>query len=691
MKQHLKVLFISSISAAVLVTLTSPNLTSVHAQGAVLQKSQLGNTVASKAELPISVLELKFENGAIDSSPSSVSAKVFGNPEFAQGRIGQAIRFETKDQFIDLGDHDEFRFGESTDFSIAFWIKTEGISGDPSIISNKDWNSGSNTGWIVGVNGSGSLTWNYKTSQSDRLDYTMPNVADNKWHHIVVSHDRTNGKARFYKDGVLINTIDISQMKGTLDSPFTTKIGQDGTGKYGSALKAKVDEMQVYRSALTDTNVRTMFDNAPPLMPTPVHSVSLDRTELSLKSGAPMPLNVKFSPTDATVQDVKWTSSNEKIAKVTMVNDRPTVIAGEPGEATITVQTIDGNKTASVRVVVSNSIDLTGDGLLTKEDLQEVLKRQNSKQGDKRWEKSKIADLNNDNKVDRADVKILEDKLKSYKNDFLYKRVVFIGIDGAGDGVKDPQANAKNIKKLISEGAGTYEAKAMLPTISAENWGSMFHGVDPSKHKLTNDIVSSTPYAEVNDYPSFMKLLKQERPKTQIASFATWSPINKGIIEDSSGAYKVNGGNDATTTQKAVDYIKSEGLNTRSIFVHLDEVDGAGHNHGYFSDKFYEQLQKADQNVGQIIKALEDAGLMKDTLIIVTTDHGGSGKGHGGNTTEEQTIFWAAKGNSIKPGTVLSSDVKNIDTAAVIAHALRLDIPNNWDAKIPSGLFKNKK
>ncbi|WP_211749231.1 alkaline phosphatase family protein [Paenibacillus sp. Marseille-Q4541] len=686
MKLHLKKLVISSISAATLITLPSPGLPIVQAEGVALQGSQLSNAVT----LPNAVLDLKFENGVADSSSSSLSTSVYGSPEFVQGRIGQAIRFQSNEQFVDLGNHDEFRFGENTDFSITFWIKTEGITGDPSIISNKDWNSGSNTGWILGVNGSGSLIWNYKTSQSNRLDSSIPNVADNKWHHIVVSHDRTNGKAQFYKDGVLVQTVDISQMKGTLDSPYTTKIGQDGTGKYGSALKAQVDDMQIYRNVLTDTNVRTLFDSAPPLKPTPVQSVSLDRTELTLNSGAPMPLNVTLSPIDATVQDVKWSSSNEKIAKVQIVDNRPTIIAGEPGEATVTIRTIDGRKTASVRVRVTNSMDLTGDGLLTNEDLQAVLKRQNSKAGDKRWEKSKIADLNNDKKVDRADVKIMEDKLKPYKKDFLYKRVVFIGIDGAGNGVKNPQAGATNINKLIKEGAVTYEAKAMLPTISAQNWGSMFHGVDPSRHGLTNDIVGTTYYPEVNDYPSFMKLLKQERPMIKQASFATWSPINKGIIEDSSGAYKVNGGNDETTTQKAVDYIKSEGLNTRSIFVHLDEVDGAGHTYGYYTDKFYEQLQKADQRVGQIVSALEQTGLMKDTLIIVTTDHGGSGTGHGGSTPEEQTVFWTAKGSSIKPGTVLG-EVRNIDTAAVIAHALRLTIPENWDAKIPTGLFKNKK
>ena len=229
----------------------------------------------------------------------------------------------------------------------------------------------------------------------------------------------------------------------------------------------------------------------------------------------------------------------------------------------------------------------------------------------------------------------------------------------------------------------------MLPTISAQNWGAILHGVDPSKHQLTNNIVSSRYYPENNSYPSYMKLLKQERPMLQQASFTTWSPINHGIIEDSAGAYKVNGGNDTNTTQKTVDYIKTNGQNTRNIFVHLDEVDGAGHSYGYYTPKFYEKAQQADQHVGQIIKALEDEGLMKDTLVILTSDHGGKGTGHGGDSTVEQTVFWAAKGASIKPGTVLTN-VEVVDTAAVVAHALRLDIPENWDAEIPNGLFKDK-
>ncbi|WP_066390785.1 LamG-like jellyroll fold domain-containing protein [Neobacillus mesonae] len=630
------------------------------------------------------VLDLKFDNNANDSSSSSVSAAVYGNPAYTQGRIGQAINFTSTGQYVDLGNRSELRFGESTDFSISFWIKSDGVNGDPSIISNKNWNSGSNTGWILALNSGGNLLWNYKTSNSGRLDSSIPNVADSRWHHIVVSHDR-DGSARFYKDGNLVKEIDIANLKGTLDSPYTTKIGQDGTGIYGATLTAKLDDLKIYQKTLTETEVRSMYDNAPPLPPTPVESVSLDQTELNLKAGAPMPLTATVTPIDATVKEVEWSSSDDTVAKIEMINGRPTIIAGKPGVATVVVKTVDGGKIATANVRVTNSIDVSGDGLLTKDDLLLILKNQNSHEGDNRWKQAQKADINGDKVVDRSDVQIMEEKLAPYKKDFLYKRVVFIGIDGAGNGVKDPQANAINVQKLMSEGAGTYEAKAMLPTISGQNWGSMLHGVVPSKHGLNNGNIDN-PYPEKNPYPSYMKLLKQERPMLKQASFTTWSPINKGIIEDSAGAYKVNGGNDTNTAQKTVDYIKAEGKNSRNIFVHLDEVDGAGHNYGYGSAKWYEAWHKADQQVGQIVKAIEEEGLMDDTLIIVTTDHGGKGTGHGGASQEEQTIFWTAKGKSINPGTVLAN-VENIDTAAVIAHALRLDIPENWDAEVPEGLF----
>src|SRR5699024_5050369 len=110
------------------------------------------------------------------------------------------------------------------------------------------------------------------------------------------------------------------------------------------------------------------------------------------------------------------------------------------------------------------------------------------------------------------------------------------------------------------------------------------------------------------------------------------------------------------------------------------------HNYGYGGDAWYQALAKADERVGQIVQALEEEDLMDTTLLIITTDHRGIGTNHGGNTPEETNIFCLAKGASIEPGTTLEN-IRNMDIAAVIARALRLDIPEHWDAQLPEQLF----
>lgn len=81
-----------------------------------------------------------------------------------------------------------------------------------------------------------------------------------------------------------------------------------------------------------------------------VTGVTLDKTGLRLKLGqtATATLTATVAPANATNQAVTWTSSNEAVA--TVAGGVVTAIA--PGEATITVTTADGGKTAQCRVTV---------------------------------------------------------------------------------------------------------------------------------------------------------------------------------------------------------------------------------------------------------------------------------------------------------------------------------------------------
>lgn len=79
-----------------------------------------------------------------------------------------------------------------------------------------------------------------------------------------------------------------------------------------------------------------------------VTGVSLDKTSASLEVKDTLTLKATISPVNANNQNLTWISSDNKVA--TVKDGVVTAIA--PGEATITVKTVDGEKTATCKVTV---------------------------------------------------------------------------------------------------------------------------------------------------------------------------------------------------------------------------------------------------------------------------------------------------------------------------------------------------
>ncbi|WP_254797939.1 LamG-like jellyroll fold domain-containing protein [Bacillus sp. NH11B] len=449
-----KAVLISTLSMSTILSTTLPfNVLAAPTPAIQMQQEKLTDEV----------IKLSFEENLNDSSASNhIISYKNGNPLFTDGRINKALKFKAISQktasYIDLGDTSQLKFGESTDFTVAFWVKSSGVNADPAIISNKDWNSGGNLGWFIGLKDK-ALLWNFKTSGSSRIDASIPNIADNVWHHITISHDR-DGYATIYKDGKLEQQIDISKTKGTIDTNYTTKIGVDGKGTlFGNNFDATLDEVSILRKAVTAADVQKMYQSAPPIA---VTDISIDQPTLHLNIDGYTYLQSNIQPSDATNKKVTWTSSDKSIADIEATDERVKVIGKGIGKTTIQAISEDG-------------------------------------------------------KIDEQDMLPLQERLKQSTN-YPYKHVFIIGLDGAGIAVKD--ATAPNIKNFIANGASTYNAQALSPTISAQNWGGIIHGVTPDKTKLDNTVAGSVAFPENSPYPSFMKVLKQERPYAKIASFA---------------------------------------------------------------------------------------------------------------------------------------------------------------------------
>ena len=85
-----------------------------------------------------------------------------------------------------------------------------------------------------------------------------------------------------------------------------------------------------------------------------VTGVNLNKTsaEIYLNNDTGFSVSATVSPSNATNKNITWSSSNSNIASV----NNGYITAHNPGAATITVKTVDGNKQASINVVVKKKV-----------------------------------------------------------------------------------------------------------------------------------------------------------------------------------------------------------------------------------------------------------------------------------------------------------------------------------------------
>lgn len=92
------------------------------------------------------------------------------------------------------------------------------------------------------------------------------------------------------------------------------------------------------------------FKVSAPAGPVAVTGVTLDKTSASVEAGQTLQLTATVSPTNADNKNVSWTSNNPTVANV---DQNGLVTAYSAGNATITVTTEDGSKTATCTVTVT--------------------------------------------------------------------------------------------------------------------------------------------------------------------------------------------------------------------------------------------------------------------------------------------------------------------------------------------------
>ena len=168
----------------------------------------------------------------------------------------------------------------------------------------------------------------------------------------ITTENLTNGE---------VGTLYTAKLEADGDTPITWGLASDSFLPAGLSLSAdgtisgKPTTANTYTFTVTATNAsgsdsKQFSLTIDPKQTVSVTGVTLDQAELSLYTGESKTLIATGQPSDATIQNVTWESSNTEVATV---DANGKVTAEGEGEATITVTTADGGKTATCTVTVT--------------------------------------------------------------------------------------------------------------------------------------------------------------------------------------------------------------------------------------------------------------------------------------------------------------------------------------------------
>jgi len=267
-----------------------------------------------------------------------------------------------------------------------------------------------------------------------------------------------------------------------------------------------------------------------------------------------------------------------------------------------------------------------------------------------------------------------------------HKHIIVIGIDGLGaKGIKE--AHTPVLDSLMRAGAYSLQAKAVIPTVSSPNWASILMGATPTEHEITSNAWKRKDIEEKiycngkkgETFPTIFKVIRQQYPEADLACFHDWDDFGRLVEQGIPTILADTKGEDKTLIEAQRYILVNKPLFT---FVHLDHVDHAGHEFAWESKEYQQAVERTDSMIGKLVHTLQEAQIIDDTVLIIVSDHGGKGKGHGKLSIEELTIPFIITGKGIKKNVEIAQKVSNADIAPTIAYLLHCKIPECWTGKV---------
>ena len=263
------------------------------------------------------------------------------------------------------------------------------------------------------------------------------------------------------------------------------------------------------------------------------------------------------------------------------------------------------------------------------------------------------------------------------------RRAIILGFDGLAGFAVD-SADMPCLRSLMDEGSWTTRKHSVLPSSSAVNWATMLMGAGPEVHGYIAWDSREPAFTPAQTGPNGMPptlftLFREARPDAESACTYQWDGIKYVIDTAAVSMHRQFPGTEegieeelAFVRQYIVDKEPELALFT------WDYPDHTGHSAGWYTPDYYAMLSRLDKVIEGVVLTLFEEGMIENTLLIVTSDHGGHRTGHGAPLPSDIYAPFVAYGGGIQEGHQIEAPMYQYDVAATVAHYLDLDLPDSW-------------
>lgn len=271
-----------------------------------------------------------------------------------------------------------------------------------------------------------------------------------------------------------------------------------------------------------------------------------------------------------------------------------------------------------------------------------------------------------------------------------YDHVILIVIDGVRPDVL-VGANTPNFDNLAAEGSYTWNAWTVTPSVTIKAIPSIYTGATPEVHGVTD--WDGEIYAE-----TIVEVFEEVGLPCAIVGE---DPILGGYSATYCTGYYSHPHPDEHFMSIAIDLLWENDFYFISIYNPVP--DKKGHEYGDNSPEYREAIENADYHVGRLMENLKELGVYENTLIIITTDHGMTGKSHSTGYETDMRIFSIWRGPGVKEDYQMVDNVyipasatydetyvahRIIDIAPTMTSLVGLRAPENSEGDIIHQIFQ---